>query len=374
MRIAILGTRGIPARYGGFETFAEQLAERLVNRGHQVTVYCRRPFTQPGDDKVVDARIRRIIFPTISSKYFDTLFHTFLSILHVLFTDAELVLVCNVANSPLAWIPRLVGKPTILNVDGLDRKRKKWNWFGHLVLFLCEMVAVVTPTRLVTDARVIQTYYWRRYRKRSTMIAYGAEVPPSDLGGPVFSLPPKRYILCVSRLEPENNPELVLEAYKKLETDWPLVVTGGNPYDGFYMARLKSMADGRVVFTGPAYGETYWALQKNAGFYVSASEVGGTHPGLVEAMAAQNPILYLDTPENRETVGDCGIAFQLDADDLVARMRELVGQSELRLELGRRARERAIRDYGWEEVTQEYEALFRQVLDRKDPQRPFSTA
>jgi len=372
MRVAILGTRGIPARYGGFETFAEQLAKRLVNRGHSVTVYCRRPFTQPADDKQVDPRIRRIILPTISSKYFDTPFHTFLSILHVLFTDADLVLVCNVANSPLAWIPRLVGKPTILNVDGLDRKRKKWNWLGHLVLFLCEMVAVVTPTRLVTDARVIQTYYWRRYRKRSTMIAYGAEVPPSDPEGAAFSLPSKPYILCVSRLEPENNSELVLQAYKKLETDWPLVMTGGNPYDGFYMARLKSMADPRVVFTGPVYGKTYWALQKNAGFYVSASEVGGTHPGLVEAMAAQNPVLYLDTPENRETVGDCGIAFQMDVDDLAAKMRALVGQSELRLELGRRARERAIRDYGWEEVTQEYEDLFRQVLDRKNPKRPLS--
>lgn len=364
MNIAILGTRGIPARYGGFETFAEQAARRWVERGHKVTVYCRKPFTRPEDE--FDPRIRRVVLPTISSKFVDTLFHTFLSVLHVVFTDADVVLICNVANSPLAWIPRLFGKPTVLNVDGLDRKRKKWNWLGRFVLFLCEMIAVVTPTRLVTDARVIQDYYWRRYRKRSTMIAYGAEVPEGCETEEAFSLPAKKYVLCVSRLEPENNPELIIRAYQQVETDWPLVVAGGNPYDGAYMARLKSMADSRVVFTGPVYGRTYWTLQTNAGFCVSATEVGGTHPGLVESMAARNPVLYLDTPENHETVGDCGIAFRMDVEDLAAKMRSVITAPELRQELGRRARERAEREYGWEEVTQKYEALFDEVLNRKD--------
>jgi glycosyltransferase involved in cell wall biosynthesis len=366
MKIAILGTRGIPARYGGFETFAEQLGTRLGGRGHEVTVYCRRPFTQPDD--VVGPHVHRTILPTISSKYLDTLFHTFLSVLHVVFTDADVVLICNVANSPLAWIPRLAGKPTVLNVDGLDRKRKKWNWLGRLYLSLCEMVAVVTPTRLVTDARVIQDYYWSRYRKRSTMIAYGAEVPnlePSSEALPLTPLRPGQYILSVSRLEPENNLEMVIRAYQRIETDWPLVVAGGNPYDGNYVARLKALANGRVVFTGPVYGQTYWRLQNNAGFYVSASEVGGTHPGLIEAMAAQNPVLYLDTPENRETVGECGIAFRMDVEDLAAKMRTVLSQPELRRELGQRARARAQKEYGWEEVTGQYEALFREVRRRR---------
>ena len=175
MKIAILGTRGIPARYGGFETFADQLSQRLVAHGHEVTVYCRRPFTSPSD--VVDPRIRRVILPTISQKHLDTLFHTFLSAIHVVFTDVEVVLICNSANSPWAWSPRLAGQPVVLNVDGLDRTRKKWNLFARSFLLLCEALSAVTPTCIVTDARRIQEYYWRRYRARSTMIAYGAEVP-----------------------------------------------------------------------------------------------------------------------------------------------------------------------------------------------------
>ncbi len=137
MKIAILGTRGIPARYGGFETFAEHLSARLAARGHQITVYCRRPFTTAHD--VIAPGVRRVILPTISRKHFDTAFHTLLSVIHVSFTSADVVLICNVANGPIAWIPRLFGKPTVLNVDGLDRKRKKWSLLGRSVLHFCEI-------------------------------------------------------------------------------------------------------------------------------------------------------------------------------------------------------------------------------------------
>jgi glycosyltransferase involved in cell wall biosynthesis len=360
MKIAILGTRGIPARYGGFETFAEQISRRLAERGHKVTVYCRRPFTRADDEAI--AGVHRKILPSISTKYFDTFSHTFLSILHVISTDSDVVLLCNVANSPFAWIPRLFGKPVILNIDGLDRKRRKWGPLGRLYLSLCEMIAVVAPTRLVTDAQVIQEYYSQRYGKRSTMIAYGAEVPvgSDDPGGD--SLPSKPYILYVSRLEPENNPEIVIRAYRKVETDWPLVIVGGNPYDGSFVSHLKSISDPRVVFTGPVYGQGYWQLQRNAGLYVCASEVGGTHPGLVEAMAAQNAIIYLDTPENRETVSECGIPFGRDLDDLAVKLRTVIGNPDLRSQLGFQARHRAQTIYGWQGITQKYETLMLETL------------
>jgi glycosyltransferase involved in cell wall biosynthesis len=322
---------------------------------------------------VVDPRVRRVILPTLATKHLDTVFHTFLSVIHVLFTDADLVLLCNVANSPLAWIPRAFRKPTVLNVDGLDRKRRKWGLLARSFLLLCETTAVVTPTRLVTDARHIQDYYWRRYRKRSTMIAYGAEVPEGsgDLEG--FDLPARRYVLYVGRLEPENNPELVIRAYRQVQTDWPLVIVGGNPYDGSYVGRIKALADSRVVFTGAVYGKQYWSLLKNAGLYVYAGEVGGTHPALVEAMAAETSVLYLDTPENGETVGDCGVAFRPNVDDLAAKTLTLIRDSDLRSELGRRARERAQKTYTWEEVTQKYEDVFFEVLG-KEPSRDIPTS
>ena len=360
MRIAIVGTRGVPARYGGFETFADKISIRLADRGHEVAVYCRRSFTSPGDS--FDSRVRRTILPSVHTKYLDTLFHTFLSILHVLFTDAEVVLLCNVANSPFAWIPRVFGKPVILNVDGLDRKRKKWNWLGQLYLLGCEILSVVTPTELVTDAETMKDYFWKKYRKRSEMIAYGAEVPPGMAGLDGFRLLPKQFVLYVSRLEPENNPEMVIRAFGRIETDWPLVLVGGNPYNERYVQHLKSIADPRVLFTGPVYGERYWQLQKNAAIYVCASEIGGTHPGLIEAMAARNAVLYCDTPENHEVVGDCGIPFELRVEDLAAKMRCVLQDAELRTALGARSVKRVETIYGWEQITAQYETLMRKTL------------
>ena len=361
MRVAILGTRGIPARYGGFETLADQLSKGLVERGYDVVVYCRKPFTAPDD--TYDRRIRRVILPTISHKYFDTVFHTFLSVLHVLFTQTEAVLICNVANSPFAWIPRIVGKPTALNVDGLDRKRRKWNFLGQSFLHLCEAVSVFTPTRLVTDAVVVQQYYWTRYRKKSDMIGYGAEplsTNTNHLGS--FGLSSRRYILYVARLEPENNPELVIGAYRSLGTNWPLVIVGGNNYQPAYVRQLQSLADNRVIFTGPVYGDSYWSLQRNAGVFVFAGEIGGIHPALVEAMAAGNAILYLDTPANHETVRDCGISFRAEKGELATKIKELIAAPEQLTAFRERAQQVAREVYSWEKVVDQYERLFAEML------------
>ena len=364
MKIAILGTRGIPARYGGFETLAEQLSARLAARGHEVTVYCRRPFTSPQD--TTPPGVRRVILPTISRKHLDTPFHTFLSVIHVSFTDADVVLICNVANGPLAWIPRLFGKPTVLNVDGLDRKRKKWNLISRASLYFCELFSAFTPTRVLTDSPIMEEYYRRRYRRRSAMIAYGAELPANGASATPPSkpldLPAKPFILYVSRLEPENNPELLLDAYRQIDTDWPLVIVGGNAYDAAYVERLKSLADRRVIFLGPVYGSGYWQLLRDAGLYVFACEVGGVHPALIEAMVARKPILYLGTPENRQTAGDGGVPFAADITDLAAAISRLLGDANLRDELGRKAQNRATKVFGWEEATQKYESLFAELV------------
>lgn len=360
MRISILGTRGIPARYGGFETLADRLSLGLAARGHEVTVYCRKPFTKPDD--VYDKRIRRVILPTISHKYFDTFFHSLLSVMHALFTRAQVILICNVANSPFAWLPRVTGKPTALNVDGLDRKRKKWNFIGQSFLHLCEVVAAFTPTRLVTDAQTVQEYYRSRYNRRSVMIAYGAEPPASNNHFSQFGLVSKRYILYVARLEPENNPELVLSAYQKVATDWPLVIVGGNSYQPSYVDRLRARADSRVVFTGPVYGDGYWSLQQNAGLFVFAGEIGGIHPALVESMAAGNAVLYLDTPANRETTRGAGVAFTADEQDLADKLNHMIRTPEEVQRLRDCAQQIAREVYSWQKVVEQYEALFAEML------------
>jgi glycosyltransferase involved in cell wall biosynthesis len=268
-----------------------------------------------------------------------------------------------VANSPFAWMPRVVGKPTALNVDGLDRKRRKWNVLGQWFLHMCEMLSPVTPTRVVTDAKAIQDYYRRRYGMNSTMIAYGSDPPPGEAGLNGFPLTRNRYILYVSRLEPENNPELVIRAYKRVNTDWPLVIVGGNAYKPEYPEYLKSIADKRVIFTGGVYGEGYWALQKNAGLCVFASEVGGVHPALVEAMAARNAVLYLDTRENRETAGGCGVSFNNES-DLAGKMAALTADPDRLSDLAEHAQQRAQELFSWERITGQYEALFGELLHR----------
>lgn len=363
MKIAIVGTRGIPNRYGGFEQFAEKAGSMLVDRGHEVTVYCRRPYTTPDDE--YDRRVKRVILPSIHQKHLDTWTSGLISSAHVAFSGNDVVLICNVANSPFAWFPRVLGKPVVLNVDGLDRRREKWNALGQTALHACEWLSTFTPTRVVTDAESIHDYYRDRYGKESTIIGYGSDVPEGDLSLDGFDLQPGRYVLYVSRLEPENNPELVLAAWRKVRSDWSLVMVGDNRYDAGYLDRLKEQADERVIFTGAIYGNGYWVLQKHAGMFVFACEVGGVHPALIEAMASENPVLFLESPENNETAGDAAIRYTKSADDLAAKVQALLDDPAARQQWAARAGERARQLYRWEAVAEKYEHLFEELLRRR---------
>ncbi|MGB8886733.1 MAG: glycosyltransferase [Candidatus Korobacteraceae bacterium] len=362
MNIAIVGTRGIPNRYGGFERFAEQIASRFADHGHRVTVYCRRAFTRPDD--VYDRRVRRVIVPSLHQKHLDTWVSTFFAAVHVAFSDNDIVLLCNVANSPFAYIPRLFGKPVVLNVDGLDRKREKWAGLGAQVLHFCEWMSSFSSNQLLTDARAIHDYYLNKYGSESVVIGYGSEMPVGDYNLNGFNLESGRYVLYVSRLEPENNPDLVLRSWRKVRSDWPLVMVGDNPYDAGYIERLKSLGDERVRFTGAIYGDGYWALQKHAGVFVFACEIGGVHPALIEAMAAGNPVLYLDTPENAETAGDAAVRYEKSEADLAAKLQSMLDDPAARQDLAVRAQQRADALYRWEAIAEKYEKVFAELVKR----------
>ena len=304
MRIAILGTRGIPARYGGFETFAEELATRLVSRGHSVTVYCR------DQDPVGSYRgVQRQYLPTIRHKYFDTLAHTGLSTLHLLGHHVDVVLYCNGANAIYTWLPRLFGMPVALNVDGLERKRKKWNALAKKWYHLSEWLSTFCPTRIITDALEIERYYREAYQTSSTFIPYGAELGPVRWK-PLLDLEPRNYFLYVTRFEPENNPLLVRESFEKVDTPMKLALVGDAPYAPDYIARVKDTTDPRIILPGAIYGDAYHILQSHCYAYIHATEVGGTHPALIEAMGRGCLILYLATPENVEVCGDSGLPYR----------------------------------------------------------------
>lgn len=358
MRLAILGTRGIPANYGGFETFAEQLSARLAARGHEVTVYCRSHHTKKGMKEYCGALLR--VLPTIRQKYLDTVVHMFLSAVDASPRGFDAVLVCNAANAPFLPILTLTGTPVAINVDGLERKRKKWNWLGRLYYSFGERASVWFATEIVTDARVIRDYYTARYGANSTMIAYGAEIGrvyDAEAIRP-FGVLPQRYFLYVSRLEPENNAEMVIEAFRAAETDMNLVIVGDAPYANEYKNRLRALAaaDPRIIFTGFVFGEGYKALQQNAYAYIHATEVGGTHPALIEAMGYGNCVLVYETDENNEVAGDAAIRFN-DVDSLSANIETIVKNTDILDQYRRRAQERVAAEYSWEKIADQYEEL-----------------
>jgi len=359
MRIAILGTRGIPASYGGFETFAEHLATRLVARGHEVTVYCRAHYVSPRQMEYHGVRLQ--VLPTIRHKYFDTVIHTFFSAIHAVSRRFDAALICNAANAPFSPILRLTGTPVAINVDGLEHKRKKWNWLGRRYYQLAEYLSTLLPNEMVTDAQVIQDYYLTRHNAPSTMIAYGSEVerrPDRELVRK-WRVEPNRYVLYVSRLEPENNAHLVIEAFKKVRTAYRLLVVGDAPYAEQYITDLKARARGdkRIIFTGFVFGQDYRALQQNAYCYVHATEVGGTHPALLEAMGYGNCVLTLATPENLEVVGDAGVPYS-DEFDLAEKLQRVLRDGSLVHAYRHRAQVRIRRNYDWDGVVDQYEQLF----------------
>lgn len=369
MRIAILGTRGIPANYGGFETFAEHLSTRLVARGHQVTVYCRAHYTSPRQIEYHGVRLK--VLPTIRHKYFDTVVHAFLSAVHAVSGRYDAALICNAANAPFAPILRLTGTPVAINVDGLEHKRKKWNWIARRYYRSAERLATILPTETVTDARVIQDYYQARYRAETTMIAYGAEVErrPDPLVRR-WRVEPNRYVLYVSRLEPENNAHLVIEAFKRVRTAHKLLIVGDAPYAREYINDLKARArrDKRIVFTGFVFGRDYRALQQNAYCYVHATEVGGTHPALLEAMGFGNCVLTLAAPENIEAVGDAGIVYA-DEKELTEKLQRVLRDGSLVHSFRNRAQARVQERYDWDYVVDQYENLFAKMAGLHLPER-----
>ncbi|MBV9242466.1 MAG: DUF1972 domain-containing protein [Acidobacteria bacterium] len=360
MKLAIIGTRGIPANYGGFETFAEELSKRLVTRGHDVTVYCRSHYVDRSLKEHNGARL--VVLPTLRHKYLDTVVHSLLSMLHAAPKRFDAVLVCNAANSPLIPVLEWTGTPVAVNVDGLERNRKKWNSLGRLYYSLGEKASMWFASRVVTDARVIRDYYKERYGAETTLIAYGAEVgrrsAPEALEA--YGLTSGGYVLYLSRLEPENNAAMVIRAFRRVDTNHKLVIVGDAPYANEYKQHLKELAgdDDRIIFTGAIYGADKRTLEQNAAAYVHATEVGGTHPALIEAMGAGNCCLVYDTSENVEVAGDAGLLFSND-ETLTVLLQKVLSDGDLCKRYGGYARQRVRDHYNWDTVTDEYEHLLK---------------
>jgi glycosyltransferase involved in cell wall biosynthesis len=375
MRVAILGTRGIPASYSGFETAAEQLASRLSARGHEVVVYCRPHVVDPRLKEYKGARL--VHLPTLRNKYLDTFTHTFLSAMHAarrLRPDVALFFIAG--NSPMCLITRSANIPTVINVDGLDSDRSKWPAIAKAYLRFAERNAPRWSDEALTDSHAVAEIFEHRYGRRIGVVPYGVEDPGHEGTETLerLGLEPRKYLLFVGRLEPENNPHVLVDAFARIPAErargMKLVIVGGAPYADEYIKLVHRKGDPRVLFPGYIFGRGYWELQRHAYAFCAPTEVGGTHPVILEALAAGNCVLVNDHAPNVETVGDAGLTFsgKQGIPALTAMLERLLDEPELVDEYRARARERAKR-YSWDAVTDQYEALLRRVCEMGGPGR-----
>ena len=366
MKIAFLGSRGIPARYSGFETLYEQLAVRLVQRGHQVSVYNRSHFIRDVKGEYKGARL--ISLPSISTKHLDTITHTALSSCHALFQGYDIAYYCIVGNSPLVWLPRMVGAKTLLNVDGEDWAREKWSGFARWYQRWCEKVATRTATKIVADARVIQRRYREVYNTESVFVPYGANVCPQEEVAALaqWGLESREYILYVGRFVPENCIDLLIRAFKGVRTEMKLVLIGDAPHSEGYKQELYKAAEGdsRIIFTGYAFGKVYAQLSSHAYLYVQPSAINGTRPALLDQLGFGNGVLVRDTLANSEVVGDCGARFSNDQPErhLQEKLQTLIDDPAEVDRLRQKATSRINQYYNWEWITDCYEDLFARMI------------
>ena len=377
MKISFLGSRGIPARYSGFERFVEEVSTRLVRRGHEVSVYNRPPFNPYKGRDFQGVRIIRV--PTIPAKATDTLVHGMLCTLHALGQrNGAILYYCGVGNAVWARCAALLGRITVLNVDGADYARAKWSGLGRRWLHASERWSGGAGC-VIADKLESQKRYRQTYGIEATFIPYGTRLQIIDPGQnqlEQMGLRSKEFFLYVSRLTPENGAWEVIRAYRQSGSPLPLVVVGDEPYEKSYLAKLRQEAGGseKIIFTGYLFGEAYQQLSWHARAFFLGSAFDATRPVLLEQMGAGGCIVVQDVPGNREIVGES--AWRVNPADAVAGYREafqvLTEQSARAEELGRAAQERVLSRYNWDRVTEQYEELFQRL--RKVTARRFSAS
>jgi glycosyltransferase involved in cell wall biosynthesis len=359
LHIAMIGTRGVPAAYGGFETAVEEIGARLVNRGHLITVYCR---SAAASHQKEYRGMRLVHLPALHLKTAETLSNTALSVGHAFFrrrVDAAFVFNC--ANAPFLPLLRSRGIPTAVHVDGLEWKRSKWSGTGQRYYRFAEEFAVRWADALIADAQGIADYYEREFAIRTELLTYGTKVltdPASDRLV-ALGLQPGRFHLVVARFEPENHVDMIVDGYHRSLAEYPLVVVGSAPYEAAYTRKIADVAesDARIRLLGSIWDqETLDQLYSHSLTYAHGHSVGGTNPSLLRAMGGGTSVLAYDVEFNREVVGEDGCFFSTPHD-----VRRLFDDAEQRAphlkEVGQRLQRRASENYNWDDVANGYELL-----------------
>lgn len=369
LRIAFIGGRGVISKYSGIETYYEEVGSRLTAMGHEVTAYCRTYFTPPISEH---NKMRLVRLPTLRTKHLETLLHTLWSTVHVLTQPCDIVHYHALGPALFSFIPRLVGKKTVVTVQGLDWQRKKWGIFASFVLRMGERAAVQFPTRTMVVSQELQRHYRERCQAETSYIPNGGILrePRSPEKIHDWDLQPGKYILFLGRFSPEKGCHLLIEAYQKLQAvfnqaDVKLVMAGASSYCDDYSRHLRAHAGENIKIFDWVSGVILDELLTNAMIFVLPSDLEGLSLALLDAMGAGLCVLASDIPENREALEGAAFTFRRgDVADLADRLKFLIANPAVREAAGRAAKQRVRDHYQWPAIAEAVERVYLRMMDR----------
>ncbi len=358
MKLAIIGSRGYPYVYSGYETFVKEISERLVKRGVNVTVYCHKGLFKSRPKYLNN--IKLVYIPTIENKFLSQIIHSFLSLIHSCFNKPDIILVVNVANGPLGIITKLRGIPTLINVDGLEWKRPKWKGLGSIYFMFAAKMATIFYDKIINDSSEMRKVYLNLFNKNSKVIAYGAP-KISDFANKKlineFGIIKNEYYLIVGRLIPDNNADLIIRGFLKSNSKKKLVIVGDVTYKDLYAQKIKNIDNPRIVKLGYIKDiKTLYQLYQNSFAYIHAHEFGGTNPTMIKALAYGCAILALETPFNREMLQNDKFGFFFQKN--ITSVKELIdfsdNNSKIIFEMKNNSQNGISDRYDWKYITNDY--------------------
>lgn len=360
LKIAIIGSRGYPYVYSGYETLVKELSERLVKCEHEVTVYCHRNLFNEKPKKVNG--INLIYTPSVNSKVFSQLYNSFFSFIHVCFSKNDIVFVVNSANGPFGILTRIVRKKTCINVDGLEWLRPKWKGLGSLYFKFASKLATIFYDQIITDSVEMNKVYLDKFGKKSSIIAYGSTMSKENNLDVLkkFNLKENNYYLVVGRLIPDNNSKLILEGFLKSNSNKSIVVVGDVPYNDDYANDIKLMSSKKVVFTGYINNQVdLTVLYDNCYCYIHGHEFGGTNPTMINALDLNCQIMALDTVFNREMLENKR-SIMFKKNNINEKINEFEDNYD---ELAQKnSSYKLLEKYDWDYITDDYLSVFKNLI------------
>jgi|ERR1035437_2752196 glycosyltransferase involved in cell wall biosynthesis len=364
IRLAVLGIKGIPAQYGGFETCVDETSKRLITYGVSVLVYCRTSVSSDLRDDYNGIKLKYV--DGIKTKNLYTISTTFISVIKELFSSNNIIHLYTVGNAIFIPILRLFGKKCVISVDALDWKRKKWGRFASWFIKTSESFAVKFANSVISDSKVICQYYFENYNKEIDYVSFGSNIKQNIISGDLvkYNLEPKKYFLFVGLFRPEKNVDFLIDAFNNAETkEYKLALIGDDPINPDIIPFLHSFKTEKIVFLGQKYDDEYDLISQNAYCFVTASEVEGTSPALLAAMGFKTAVLVSDIPENKETIGDSGFTFvSKNKADLIRKIEYLINNKDIVMEYSVKAQERVKVEYSWDKVSSDFLTIYQKII------------